>query len=93
MTVVVAPSLVPGVDFESRMFAPRAGVAEDPVCGSAHTLSTPYWMSTRKLSGVVNAKQVSSRGGDLRIQFDATEQRIKLAGKVRAVSQGELFVS
>jgi len=92
VTVVVAPSSVPGVDFESRMFAPRAGVPEDPVCVTAHTLSTPYWMATKELSGVVNARQVSSRGGDLRIQFDATEQRIKLVGKVRTVSQGELFV-
>jgi len=93
VTVVVAPSSVPGVDFESRMFAPRAGIPEDPVCGTAHTLSTPYWMATKGLSGVVNARQVSSRGGDIRIEFDVTEQRIKLAGKVRTVSQGELFVS
>ncbi len=33
--VVVAPSSTPNVTFESRMFAPRAGVPEDPVCGSA----------------------------------------------------------
>ena len=74
------------------MFAPRAGIPEDPVCGTAHTLSAPYWMATRELSGVVNTKQVSSRGGDLKIQFDAAEQRIKLAGKVKTVSHGELFV-
>jgi predicted PhzF superfamily epimerase YddE/YHI9 len=90
--VIIAPSSVPGVAFESRMFAPRAGVPEDPVCGTAHALATPYWMATRVLSGVVNAKQVSSRGGDLKIRFDETEQRIKLAGKVKTVSQGELFV-
>ncbi|KAF8266146.1 hypothetical protein EI94DRAFT_1830838 [Lactarius quietus] len=90
--VVVAPSTIPGLAFESRMFAPRAGLPEDPVCGSAHTLSTPYWMTTKELSGVVNARQVSSRVGDLKIQFDAAEQRIKLEGKVKAVSQGELFV-
>ncbi len=92
MHVVVAPSSVPGVAFESRMFAPRAGVPEDPVCGTAHTLSTPYWIATKELSGVVNAKQVSARGGDLKIQFDVAEQRIKLAGQVKTVSKGELFV-
>ena len=74
------------------MFGPRVGLPEDPVCGSAHTLSAPYWMATRGLSGVIYAKQVSSRGGDLKIQFDAGEQRIKLAGKVKTVSYGELFV-
>ena len=92
MHVIVAPSSIPGITFESRMFAPRAGVPEDPVCGTAHALATPYWMATRELSGVVNAKQVSARGGDLKIQFDVVEQRIKLAGQVKTVSQGVLFV-
>ncbi|KAI0298801.1 hypothetical protein B0F90DRAFT_1632068 [Multifurca ochricompacta] len=90
--VVVAPSSVPGVTFESRMFAPRAGVPEDPVCGTAHTLSTPYWMSMNNLTGVVFAKQVSAREGDLRILLDVAEQRIKLAGQVKTVSKGELYI-
>ena len=92
MNVVIAPSSDLGVTYELRLFAPDAGVHEDPVCGTAHTLATPYWMATRELSGVVNAKSVSSRGGDLKIQFGETEQRIKLSGKVKTVSQGELFV-
>ncbi|KAH9975218.1 Diaminopimelate epimerase-like protein [Russula compacta] len=90
--VVVAPSSVPGVTFESRMFAARAGIPEDPVCGTAHALATPYWMAAKNLSGVVFAKQVSFRGGDLRILFDAGERRIKLAGQVRGVSRGELYI-
>jgi predicted PhzF superfamily epimerase YddE/YHI9 len=92
--VVVAPSSIPGVTFESRMFAPRAGVAEDPVCGTAHALSTPYWMVANNISesDVVIAKQVSARGGDLRILWDAGERKIKLAGQVRSVCRGELCV-
>jgi predicted PhzF superfamily epimerase YddE/YHI9 len=76
------------------MFAPRAGVAEDPVCGSAHTLSTPYWVIANKIpeSEVILAKQVSARGGDLRILLDVGERRIKLAGRVRMVSRGELYI-
>ena len=74
------------------MFAARAGIPEDPVCGTAHALSTPYWMAAKNLSGVVFAKQVSLRGGDLRILFDAGERRIKLAGQVRGVSSGELYI-
>lgn len=70
--VVVATSSVPGVAFESRMFAPFTGFPENPVCCTAHTLS-PYWMSTKGLSWMINARQVSSRGGDLKIQFDETE--------------------
>ncbi len=30
-------------DFVSRYFAPRAGVPEDPVTGSAHCALIPYW--------------------------------------------------
>jgi predicted PhzF superfamily epimerase YddE/YHI9 len=85
--VVVAPSSTPGVTFESRMFAPRAGVPEDPVSGSAHSLSTPYWMVTNNIpeSEVILAEQVSARGGDLRIVLDGREGRIKLAGAERRV--------
>ena len=31
------------VDFVSRFFAPKAGVAEDPVTGSAHCTLVPFW--------------------------------------------------
>lgn len=31
------------VDFKSRFFAPRAGIDEDPVTGSAHACLAPYW--------------------------------------------------
>ena len=30
-------------DFVSRFFAPKVGVAEDPVTGSAHSTLIPYW--------------------------------------------------
>lgn len=75
------------------MFAPSAGIAEDPVCGTAHTLSTPYWMVTNNIpeSEVVLARQVSARGGDIRIALDGREGRIKLAGRVRMASRGEVY--
>lgn len=31
------------VDFQSRFFAPRLGIDEDPVTGSAHCCLAPYW--------------------------------------------------
>lgn len=55
------------VDFVSR-FAPRAGVPEDPVTGSAHCTLIPYWagrLGKTKLS----ARQLSSRGGDLECEL------------------------
>src|SRR4030042_2196597 len=30
-------------DFVSRFFAPGAGIDEDPVTGSSHTMLTPFW--------------------------------------------------
>ena len=92
--VVVGGSSIPGVTFESRMFAPRAGVAEDPVCGTAHTLSTPYWMVAKNIpeSEVILANQVSARGGDVRIVLDGREGRIKLAGRVKTVCRGEVYI-
>ncbi|CAG2165104.1 unnamed protein product [Oppiella nova] len=55
------------IDFYSRFFAPNAGINEDPVCGSAHTVLMPYW--DRLFNGLGDhrkqliAKQCSQRGG------------------------------
>jgi PhzF family phenazine biosynthesis protein len=51
-------------DFVSRFFAPRAGVDEDPVTGSAHSTLVPYW-SKRLNKASLYARQVSRRGGEL----------------------------
>ena len=40
---VIATAAGDSCDFVSRFFAPRAGVPEDPVTGSAHCITTPYW--------------------------------------------------
>lgn len=52
------------VDFVSRFFAPRAGVNEDPVTGSAHSTLTPYW-ADRLNKNTLLAVQLSQRGGKL----------------------------
>ena len=96
MHVLTAPSSDPNVAFESRMFAPAASVPEDPVCGTAHTLATPYWVVKRGLHAQVEsegilARQVSSRGGELRIRVDE-EGLVRLAGPVTVISHGQLRV-
>ena len=53
-----------GIDFVSRFFAPRVGVPEDPVTGSAHATLIPYW-AARLGKNELRARQVSARGGDL----------------------------
>ena len=74
--VVTAPGRL--VDFVSRFFAPRVGVAEDPVTGSAHTMLTPYW-SARLGKPVLSAMQLSKRQGRLRCRMAG--DRVEIAGK------------
>jgi PhzF family phenazine biosynthesis protein len=65
------------VDFVSRFFAPRMGIAEDPVTGSAHSTLTPYW-AERLGKSRLRAQQVSERGGDLWCK--QTDDRVQIAG-------------
>lgn len=51
-----------GIDFVSRFFAPVHGIDEDPVTGSAHCTSVPYWSKKLGKSELV-ARQISKRGG------------------------------
>ncbi|OQX07786.1 MAG: isomerase [Desulfobulbaceae bacterium A2] len=75
------------VDFVSRFFAPKLGVPEDPVTGSAYCELTPYW-SARLGKDELRARQVSHRGGDLlcRLQGD----RVLLFGSAVTYMRGEI---
>src|SRR3982751_113019 len=42
--IVTSLASSPGYDFVSRVFAPRLGIDEDPVTGSAHCCLGPLWM-------------------------------------------------
>jgi len=61
---VIATAPGDACDFVSRCFVPRAGIPEDPVTGSAHTILIPYW-SHRLGKAKLHAVQVSDRGGEL----------------------------
>jgi PhzF family phenazine biosynthesis protein len=75
-------------DFVSRCFFPRTGVDEDPVTGSAHTSLTAYWSKVLD-KNILNAKQLSVRGGKLRCELK--DQRVLIGGKVVEYMQG--FIS
>ncbi len=60
--IVTAPSST--YDFVARVFAPKFGIPEDSVTGSAYTQLVPYW-SERLGTLKLQAKQVSARGGEL----------------------------
>lgn len=85
--IVTSKSNSAEYDFISRYFAPRAGIDEDPVCGSAHCCLGPYW-GKRLEKTELTAFQASQRGGVVRVRVD--EDRVKLAGKATTVLHGEL---
>ncbi len=76
------------VDFASRFFAPKIGIPEDPVTGSAHCELTPYW-SAKLGKQILNARQISKRGGD--IQCELKGDRVVLAGHAVTFMEAEIF--
>jgi predicted PhzF superfamily epimerase YddE/YHI9 len=77
------------VDFVSRFFAPRAGVPEDPVTGSAHTLLVPFWAG-RLGKTRFHAVQVSKRRGDLVCELK--NGRVLMGGKAVTYLRGDIEV-
>jgi PhzF family phenazine biosynthesis protein len=85
--VVTSRSASPDYDFVSRFFAPRVGVPEDPVCGSAHCCLATFW-GERLQKEELKARQLSARGGVLRLQRRGN--RVLLGGQAVTVMRGEL---
>jgi PhzF family phenazine biosynthesis protein len=86
-TIVTARSDDPRFDFVSRFFAPAAGIDEDPVTGSAHSVLTPFWsakLGKERMTGF----QASARGGVVRVRMAG--DRVRIAGQAVTVFAGEL---
>ena len=74
-------------DFVSRFFAPRVGIDEDPVTGSAHCCLGPYW--AEKLGKpTLTAYQASFRGGLVRVRLNG--ERVILGGQAVTVLRAKL---
>ncbi len=78
------------VDFVSRFFAPRLGIDEDPVTGSAHCCLTPFW-AERLDKEQMTARQLSARGGQLDVELAG--DRVKLRGTCVTTLRGALTES
>jgi PhzF family phenazine biosynthesis protein len=78
-----------GFDFVSRFFAPALGVDEDPVTGSTHCTLAPFW-GERLHKNAFLARQLSARGGVLKIEWD--KGRVRLSGQAVTVLRGQLLV-
>lgn len=86
--ILTAPSESNERDFVSRFFAPRAGIDEDPVTGSAHCSLGDLW--SKKLNkNQLRAEQVSARKGILGI--NVYETRVELSGQCVTFLKGEIL--
>ncbi len=86
---VIASAPGKDVDFVSRFFAPNAGIAEDPVTGSAHCLLTPYWANQLDRTQLT-AMQRSARGGSLTCSLQGN--RVLISGHATLYLQGEINI-
>lgn len=77
-------------DFVSRFFAPKQGIPEDPVTGSAHCTLTPYW-AQRLGKSTLSARQLSPRGGDIQCRLEG--DRVFLSGRALTFLVGELNIT
>jgi PhzF family phenazine biosynthesis protein len=75
---VIATARGDEADFVSRFFVPKAGIAEDPVTGSAHCTLVPFWAERLGRSQLV-AHQVSPRGGELHCEHQG--DRVIMSGQ------------
>ncbi len=80
--IITSRSSNPEYDFVSRFFAPGAGIAEDPVTGSAHCVLAPFWRK-RLHKEQFSAYQASARGGVLHIKLAG--DRVLISGQAVTV--------
>jgi len=85
--IVTSRAAAASYDFVSRFFAPRAGVNEDPVTGSAHCALAPHWTAQLGRPELVGY-QASARGGTVRVRLQG--DRVIIGGQAVTVLRGEL---
>ena len=85
--IVTAKSDDAKYDFISRFFCADDGISEDPVTGSAHCTSTPYWSKQLNKTSL-KAYQASKRGGEIDLLM--TEDRVIISGPAVTVIEGAL---
>ncbi len=76
-------------DFINRFFAPKYGIDEDPVTGSAFTQLVPYWNRVLKKDNF-KAKQVSKRAGEVFCRIE--NNRVEISGYAIKYLEGVIEV-
>ena len=77
-------------DCVSRSFCPKVGIAEDPVCGSAHCQIADYWSKQLGKEKIL-AYQASKRGGTLTCELKENG-RITISGEAVLTAVSEILV-
>jgi predicted PhzF superfamily epimerase YddE/YHI9 len=77
-SAVIATAPGKNSDIVIRVFAPAVGLPEDPVCGTAHRIITPYW-ATRLGKNEIHSRHLSKRGGDLWCKLRG--ENVEIAGE------------
>jgi PhzF family phenazine biosynthesis protein len=77
-------------DFVSRVFAPKIGLDEDPVTGSAHTVLAPYW-AERLGRNMLTGFQASARPG--LVGVEVRDGRVIVSGRAVTIVDGVLLAS
>ena len=86
---VIATAPSSEFDFVARFFAPKFGIPEDPVTGSAYTQLMPYWADKLEKSKL-HAKQVSNRGGELFCELKG--DRVLISGSAVTYMEGRIKI-
>lgn len=77
-SAVIATAPGTSSDIVIRVFAPAVGLPEDPVCGTAHRIITPYWAPLLGKSEI-HSRHLSKRGGDLWCKHEGAN--VEIAGE------------
>jgi PhzF family phenazine biosynthesis protein len=89
MGAIVTAGGSQGYDFVSRVFAPGAGVDEDPVTGLAHCMMATYW-SAKLGKTKMFAYQKSKRGGELGLELK--DDTLYITGKAITLIEGSISI-
>lgn len=87
---VIVTASSSGYDFVARFFAPKYGIPEDPVTGSAFTQLVPYW-SEKMGKTKFSAKQISQRGGKLLCELKGN--RVLISGSAIKYMEGTIEIT
>lgn len=78
-----------GYDFVSRYFAPKVGIYEDPVTGSAHCKLAHYWQKKLNKNKFM-VYQASKRGGEMELEVRGS--RVLIRGMAITMYSGSWLV-